>query len=43
MEQTVEFLRQNQEQGKLPSSTIVNPMRGFETINTITLRSGTEV
>ena len=41
--QISEFLGQFSEQGKLPSSTIVNPKGGFETVKAITLRSGKEV
>ncbi|CAN6557361.1 unnamed protein product [Malus baccata var. baccata] len=37
--QIVEFMGQFREQGKLPSSTIVNPNGGFETAKAITLRS----
>ena len=43
MGQMVEFMGQFREQGKLPSSTVVNPNRGFETAKAITLRSGKEV
>ena len=43
MGQVAEFMGQFREQGKLPSSTIVNPMGGFETGKAITLRSGKEV
>ncbi|KAM1895733.1 hypothetical protein ACFX13_044446 [Malus domestica] len=38
-----EFLGQFREQGKLPSSTVVNPKGGFETAKAITLRSGKEL
>ncbi|KAM1392515.1 hypothetical protein ACFX2I_020083 [Malus domestica] len=39
-----EFMRQfSTEQGKLPSSTDVNPKGGFESVKAITLRSGKEV
>ena len=38
-----EFMGQFREQGKLPSSTVVNPKGGFETAKAITLRSGNEV
>ncbi|KAB2615225.1 S ribonuclease [Pyrus ussuriensis x Pyrus communis] len=38
-----EFVGQFRDQGKLPSSTIVNPKGGFETTNAITLRSSKEV
>ncbi|XP_068340626.1 uncharacterized protein [Pyrus communis] len=41
--QIAEFVGQFRDQGKLTSSTIVNPKRGFETANAITLRSGKEV
>ncbi|KAM1573919.1 hypothetical protein ACFX1Z_043322 [Malus domestica] len=41
--QIAEFMGQIREQGKLPSSTIMNPKGGFETINAIMLRSGTQV
>ncbi|KAM0959762.1 hypothetical protein ACFX2C_024874 [Malus domestica] len=34
---------QFREQGKLPSSTVVNPNGGFETAIAITLRSGKEL
>ncbi|KAM1321557.1 hypothetical protein ACFX2F_014618 [Malus domestica] len=40
MGQMSEFVGQIREQGKLPSSTIVNPKGGFETAKAITLRSG---
>ncbi|CAN6552311.1 unnamed protein product [Malus baccata var. baccata] len=43
MGQIAEFMGQIREQGKLPSSTIMNPKRGFETVNAIMLRSGTQV
>ncbi|KAM1034733.1 hypothetical protein TB2_037527 [Malus domestica] len=43
MGQVAEFMGQFREQGKLPSSTIVNPNGGFETAKAITLRSGKEV
>ncbi|KAM1227677.1 hypothetical protein ACFX2J_006863 [Malus domestica] len=43
MGQMAEFMGQFREQGKLPSSTIVNPNGGFETAKAITLRSGKEV
>ncbi|XP_068307442.1 uncharacterized protein [Pyrus communis] len=36
-------MRQFRDQGKLPSSTVVNPKGGFETAKAITLRSGKEV
>ncbi|CAN6567599.1 unnamed protein product [Malus baccata var. baccata] len=38
--QIAEFMGQIREQGRLPSSTIVNPKGGFETAKAITLRSG---
>ncbi|KAM1219674.1 hypothetical protein ACFX2G_047713 [Malus domestica] len=41
--QIAEFMGQIREQGKLPSSTIMNPKGGFETVNAIMLRSGTQV
>ncbi|KAB2631821.1 S ribonuclease [Pyrus ussuriensis x Pyrus communis] len=41
--QIAEFVGQFCDQGKLPSSTIVNPKGGFETTNAIMLRSGEEV
>ena len=41
--QISEFLGQFREQGKLPSSTVVNPKGGFETAKAITLRSGKEL
>ncbi|XP_070667411.1 uncharacterized protein [Malus domestica] len=41
--QIVEFMGQFREQGKLPSSTIVNPKGGFEYAKAIMLRSGKEV
>ena len=43
MGQMAEFMGQFREQGKLPSSTIVNPKGGFETAKAITLRSGKEI
>ncbi|CAN6716310.1 unnamed protein product [Malus baccata var. baccata] len=43
MGQIAEFMGQIREQGKLPSSTIMNPKGGFETVNAIMLRSGTQV
>ena len=43
MGQVAEFMGHFREQGKLPSSTIVNPRGKFETANAITLRSGKEV
>ncbi|CAN6566310.1 unnamed protein product [Malus baccata var. baccata] len=41
--QIAEFMGQFREQGKLPSSTVVNPKGGFETTKAITLRNGKEV
>ncbi|CAN6583753.1 unnamed protein product [Malus baccata var. baccata] len=41
--QIAEFMGQFREQGKLPSSTVVNPKGGFETAKAITLRNGKEV
>ncbi|CAL8996903.1 unnamed protein product [Prunus brigantina] len=38
-----EFMGQFREEGKLPSSTIVNPKGGFETAKAIILRSGKEI
>ena len=43
MGQVAEFMGQFREQGKLPSSTVMNPNGGFETAKAITLRSGKEV
>ncbi|KAM2519433.1 hypothetical protein ACFX1W_000057 [Malus domestica] len=43
MGQMAEFLGQIRENGKLPSTTVVNPKGGFESAKAITLRSGTEV
>ncbi|KAM1241284.1 hypothetical protein ACFX2J_046496 [Malus domestica] len=43
MGQMAEFMGQIKEQGKLPSTTIVNPRGGFESVKAITLRSGKEV
>ncbi|KAM1109853.1 hypothetical protein ACFX19_009322 [Malus domestica] len=43
MGQMAEFLGQIRENGKLPSTTVVNPKGGFETANAIMLRSGKEV
>ncbi|KAM1776941.1 hypothetical protein ACFX11_043672 [Malus domestica] len=43
MGQMVEFIGQIKEQGKLPSTTIVNPRGGFESVKAITLKSGKEV
>ncbi|CAN6544173.1 unnamed protein product [Malus baccata var. baccata] len=39
----VEFMGQFREQGRLPSSTVANPKRGFETAKAITLRSGKQL
>ncbi|CAN6583449.1 unnamed protein product [Malus baccata var. baccata] len=41
--QIAEFMGQFREQGKFPSSTVVNPRGGVETAKAITLRSGKEV
>ncbi|KAM1216920.1 hypothetical protein ACFX2J_013150 [Malus domestica] len=41
--QIAEFMGHIREQGKLPSSTIMNPKGGFEIVNAIMLRSGTQV
>ncbi|CAN6573188.1 unnamed protein product [Malus baccata var. baccata] len=41
--QIAEFMGQFREQGKLPSSTVVNPKGGFESAKAITLRSGKQV
>ncbi|KAM2147153.1 hypothetical protein ACFX1Q_003926 [Malus domestica] len=41
--QIAEFMGHIREQGKLPSSTIMNPKGGFETVSAIMLRSGTQV
>ncbi|KAM2257796.1 hypothetical protein ACFXTH_003094 [Malus domestica] len=41
--QIAEFVGQFQEQGKLPSSTVVNPRGSFKTAKAITLKSGKEV
>ncbi|CAN6552283.1 unnamed protein product [Malus baccata var. baccata] len=43
MGQIAEVVGQIRDQGKLPSSTIPNPKRGFESAKAITLRSGKEV
>ncbi|KAM2731985.1 hypothetical protein FF1_034599 [Malus domestica] len=43
MGQMAEFLGQFRENGKLPSTTVVNPNGGFKTANAIMLRSGKEV
>ncbi|KAM1674981.1 hypothetical protein ACFX2K_040984 [Malus domestica] len=37
-----EFMGQFREQGRLPSSTVVNPKKGFKYAKAITLRSGRE-
>ncbi|CAN6697898.1 unnamed protein product [Malus baccata var. baccata] len=41
--QIAEFMGHFREQGKLPSSTVVNPKGGFESAKAITLRSGKQV
>ncbi|CAL8116812.1 unnamed protein product [Prunus armeniaca] len=41
--QMAEFMGQFREEGKLPSSTIVNPKGGFEIAKAIILRSGKEI
>ncbi|CAN6686583.1 unnamed protein product [Malus baccata var. baccata] len=43
MGQMAEFLGQFRENGKLPSTTVVNPKGGFESAKAITLQSGKEV
>ncbi|CAN6677821.1 unnamed protein product [Malus baccata var. baccata] len=43
MGQIAEFMGQIREQGRLPSSTVVNPKGGFETTKAIMLRSGKQV
>ncbi|CAN6695189.1 unnamed protein product [Malus baccata var. baccata] len=43
MGQMAEFLGQFRENGKLPSTTVVNPKGGFESAKAFTLRSGKEV
>ncbi|CAN6547343.1 unnamed protein product [Malus baccata var. baccata] len=43
MGQIAEFMVQIREQGRLPSSTVVNPKGGFETAKAIMLRSGKQV
>ncbi|CAN6697897.1 unnamed protein product [Malus baccata var. baccata] len=43
MGQIAEFIGQIREQGRLPSSTVVNPKGGFETAKAIMLRSGKQV
>ncbi|CAN6583728.1 unnamed protein product [Malus baccata var. baccata] len=41
--QIAEFVGQFREQGKLPSSTVVNPNGGFESAKAMSLRSGKQV
>ncbi|CAN6576693.1 unnamed protein product [Malus baccata var. baccata] len=41
--QIAEFVGQFREQGKLPSSTVVNPKGGFESAKAMSLRSGKQV
>ncbi|KAM1435870.1 hypothetical protein ACFX2I_043762 [Malus domestica] len=41
--QIAEFVGQFREQGKLPSSTVVNPKGGFESTKAMSLRSGKQV
>ncbi|KAM1002846.1 hypothetical protein ACFX2C_003232 [Malus domestica] len=43
MRQMAEFMGQFRKQGRLPSSTVVNPKGGFESVKAITLKSGREV
>ncbi|CAN6704229.1 unnamed protein product [Malus baccata var. baccata] len=43
MGQIAEFMGQIREQGRLPSSTVMNPKGGFETAKAIMLRSGKQV
>ncbi|KAM1569366.1 hypothetical protein ACFX10_034490 [Malus domestica] len=43
MGQIAEFMGQIREQGRLPSSTVVNPKGGFETAKAIMLRNGKQV
>ncbi|CAN6711729.1 unnamed protein product [Malus baccata var. baccata] len=43
MVQIAEFMGQIREQGRLPSSTVMNPNEGFETAKAIMLRSGKQV
>ncbi|CAN6567562.1 unnamed protein product [Malus baccata var. baccata] len=43
MGQIAEFMGQIREQGRLPSSTVMNPKEGFETAKAIMLRSGKQV
>ncbi|CAN6679410.1 unnamed protein product [Malus baccata var. baccata] len=43
MGQIAEFMGQIREQGRLPSSTVMNPNRGFETAKAIMLKSGKQV
>ncbi|KAM1885054.1 hypothetical protein ACFX14_037782 [Malus domestica] len=38
-----EFVGQFREQGKLPSSTVVNPKGGFESAKAMSLRNGKQV
>ncbi|CAN6554898.1 unnamed protein product [Malus baccata var. baccata] len=41
--QIAEFMGQFREQGRLPSSTVVNPKGGFESVKAMHLRSGKQV
>ncbi|XP_068315023.1 uncharacterized protein [Pyrus communis] len=41
--QIAEFMGQFREQGRLPSSTVVNPKGGFESAKAVSLRSGKQV
>ncbi|CAN6721096.1 unnamed protein product [Malus baccata var. baccata] len=43
MGQIAEFMGQIREQGRLPSSTVMNPKGGFETAKVIMLKSGKQV
>ncbi|CAN6707265.1 unnamed protein product [Malus baccata var. baccata] len=43
MGQIAEFMGQIREQGRLPSSTVINPKGGFETAKAIMLKSGKQV
>ncbi|CAN6697951.1 unnamed protein product [Malus baccata var. baccata] len=43
MGQIAEFMGQIKEQGRLPSSTVMNPKGGFETAKAIMLKSGKQV
>ncbi|CAN6679380.1 unnamed protein product [Malus baccata var. baccata] len=43
MGQIAEFMGQIREQGRLPSSTVMNPKGGFETAKAIMLKSGKQV